>query len=388
MSGSHLLDRYVLCRFALSLGISVIALVLITVIIDLTENIDTFIDFRASAEEILLYYVYHTPYWTVLVLPIAALLGTLFGLTSLARRSEITAMKALGISLYRILLPVLACGLAVSVFAFLLTDRIVPAATYRYNQIRDQITAYSRPDGSRQQVLLQDVDEQLVYARSYDAAGQQAINASYEKRVDDRIVVRANADRMLWHGNHWVMLDGMVWRLPGAASSPQPESGTGPGEDASPAGALADRWNGSRLAATTFDSLHLSTLTLLPEDLSRLQKKPEEMSYTELRRYIQRTVANGEDATRHRVDLYLKISFPLTCFIIVVLGAPLGANARRAGMANSFGVGIGVCFVFYSCVKAGQALGWNQVISPWAGAWAANVLFGVLSLVLLWRAHK
>ena len=88
------------------------------------------------------------------------------------------------------------------------------------------------------------------------------------------------------------------------------------------------------------------------------------------------------------MDLHLKISFPLTSFIIIVLGATLGAAARRAGLANCFGLGGLICFAYYSCVKAGQALGWNQLLAPWLGAWIANLLFAALALVLLWRAHK
>ncbi|MFH1571814.1 MAG: LptF/LptG family permease, partial [Gemmatimonadota bacterium] len=94
------------------------------------------------------------------------------------------------------------------------------------------------------------------------------------------------------------------------------------------------------------------------------------------------------DVTRDLVDLHLKVAFPLTCFVILLLGAPVAAGTRRSGRANTFGVGVLVCFVFYSCVKAGQALGWNGLLEPWLGAWAANLLFGALGLVLLWRAHK
>ena len=73
-----LLDRYLLSRFAIALTLSIVGLLLIAIVVDLTENIDTFIDHQASISQILLYYVYHTPYWVILTLPIAALMGTLF----------------------------------------------------------------------------------------------------------------------------------------------------------------------------------------------------------------------------------------------------------------------------------------------------------------------
>ena len=51
-------------------------------------------------------------------------------------------------------------------------------------------------------------------------------------------------------------------------------------------------------------------------------------------------------------------------------------------------LGVLLCFTFYSCVKAGQALGWNQILTPWLGAWIANLAFAGVALVLMWKSHK
>lgn len=355
----RLLDRYLLSRFVVALSLSIIGLLLIAIVVDLTENIDTFIDHQASATQILLYYIYHTPYWVILTLPIAALMGTLFSLTGLARRNEITAMKAAGISLYRVLAPLLVFAALFSGLAFVFADRILPAATFLYNNVRDEIRSYSRSDGSRRQVLLQDVDGQYIFARSYDARRRKAHEILWERHVDYRIAERIVADRLEWRNQEWVLFEGRRYRFSQTGSK-----------------------------TSLFDTLSLRQLTLGPADLERQQKKPEEMDFAELKTYISRARANGEDVTRQLVDLHLKISFPVTCFIVVLLGAPLGANTRRTGLANSFGVGLLVCFAFYSCVKMGQALGWNQILTPMLGAWFANILFGCISLVLVWRAHK
>ena len=354
----RLLDIYLLRRYAVSMALSVTALWGVAVIVDLIENIDTFIDHDARLLQIARYYLYRSPYWIILTLPISSLLGTLFCLTELAGHSEVTAAKAAGISLYRLLLPVLAFAAVYSGLAFLFTDLVIPTATYRYNSVRDDIRSYSRADGSRRQVLLQDRGGQFLFARSYDHGRKRAHQVLYERRIEGVAAERAIGRRLEWLGDGWILLQGHHYDLVEGSFQIAP-----------------------------FDTLRLTTIGLQPEDLARQQKKPEEMNYRELQAHIERTLANGEDATRHRVDLYLKISFPLTCFVIALLGAPLTANARHASRANSFGVGILICFVFYSCVKAGQAMGWNEIIAPWLGAWLANICFGVLSLVLLKRAH-
>jgi len=358
----NLLDRYVLRRHLYCLALSGIALWSIAIVVDLIENIDTFIDHEASLSQIARYYFYRSPYWIVLTLPITTLLGTLFSLTGLARRSEITAAKAAGISLHRLLAPLYLFGLLFAGVAFLFTDLIVPQATFRYNSTRDEIRSYRRSDGSRRQVLLQDVKGQFIFARSYDHARLRAHDVTWKRTLGQQTRERAVARQLYWQeseeGAKWWLRDGHYHSL-----------------------------DGDQAVTTPFDSLALSQLTLLPADFARQQRKPEEMDYGQLDRYIERARANGEDVTRHLVDLHLKVSFPVTCVVIFCLGAPLASNARRSGRANAFGLGVLICFVFYSCVKAGQAMGWNGILGPWQGAWLANVVFGVIGLILLRRTH-
>ena len=359
------LDRYVLRRHVGSLAMSAVAMWLVTVVIDLTENIDTFIDHEASFRQILRYYVFRSPYCILLALPITTLLGTLFSLGGLARRSEIIAAKAAGVSLHRLLMPLYGFSILMTLGAVWFTDFVVPGATYRYNAARDEIRSYSRTDGSRRQVLLQDVAGQFVFARSYDHQRRRAHEITWERTRGSHTIERATARVALWRPNfeaqdsgRWMLLDGHYHLLDQA-----------------------------ELQVAAFDSMALTHLTLTPKDFSRQQKAPEEMNYAELSSYIQRARANGEDVARNLVDLHLKISFPFTCIVVFLLGAPLGAATGRNGRASSFGLGVLICFVFYGSVKAGQALGWNGFLAPWLGAWLVMLIFGTIGLVFLRRAH-
>ena len=356
------LDCYIVRRLALCLGLAVVCLILISVVIDLTENIDTFIDFSARPQQIALYYLYRLPYWAILTLPIAALLGSLFALTSFARYSEIAAMKALGISLARILMPVFVCATVLSTLAFLFTDYVVPQATLQHNRIDREIRSQQRSDGSRRQVLLRDSDGQLIFARSYDAIQQRANEVSWERLREGVPTERIVAQHIQWEDSLWIAHNGRHYAFSNHENHEQAE--------------------------TSFNSFRLESISLKPSDFSRQHKDPDEMNYAELKAFIDRAIQRGEDVTRQRVNLHLKVSFPLACFIIITLGATLGANTRSTGMANSFGLGVLICFTYYSSLKAGQALGWNEVIAPWLGAWIANILFTLLASALIWRAHK
>ena len=354
------LDRYVLRRHLGSLAMAALGLWLVACIIDLIENIDTFIDHDAALLQILRYYVYRTPYWMLLTLPVTVLLGTLFSLGGLARRSEIVAAKAAGISLHRLLAPLHVFSFVLAGLALWFMDDVIPAATFHYNEVRDEIRSYSRADGSRRQVLLADVQGQFIFARSYDHRRQRAHEVSWERVDGSHTLERATARVAAWRPERgrWVLLDGQFHVL-----------------------------GGDVLQVAPFDSLDLPLLTLLPEDFAEQQRDPEEMDYAGLSAYIRRARGNGEDVTRHLVDLQMKLAFPFTAVVIFLLGAPLGAAARRTGRATAFGWGVLLCFLFYGSVKAGQAMGWNQVLSPWLGAWLAILVYGAVGLLLLRRAH-
>ncbi len=355
-----LLDRYLLRRFLACLGLSAAGMWGLAAVVDLTENIDTFIDHRASLSQVGRYYLYRSPYWILLTLPVTTLLATLFCLSSLARRSEITAAKAAGIGLHRFLAPLYAFSVVIAGATLLFTDLVVPPATWHYNSTRDEIRSYRRSDGSRRQVLLQDVGGQLLFARSYDHRRRRAEDVTWEHTRGSRTLERATGRSASWRpgDSRWMMHEGHRQLFE--------ESGA---------------------VAAFFDSLALTRLTLQPEDLARQQREPEEMDFTELAGYVRRARANGEDVTRLLVDLHLKISFPFTCLVILLLAAPLGAGARRGGGGRHFGLGVLICFAFYGSVKAGQALGWNEILAPWLGAWLANLVYGALAVLLLRRTH-
>ena len=190
MAPVRLLDAYLLRRYIHSLSLSILGLLLIAVVVDLTENIDTFIDHDARPGQVLYYYLYHTPYWIILTLPVATLLGTPLrpfrhGPAQRNHGNEIRGHQPLQAAPSHLRLRP-----GFGALAFLFTDRIVPAATYRCNTVRDEIRSQSRNDGSRRQVLLQDVDGQLIFAGSYDAGTRQGRDILWERHRDSRVSER------------------------------------------------------------------------------------------------------------------------------------------------------------------------------------------------------
>jgi lipopolysaccharide export system permease protein len=117
------------------------------------------------------------------------------------------------------------------------------------------------------------------------------------------------------------------------------------------------RFDGEQETATRFDTLAMPELSFTPKVLTKVQKDPEEMSYGELQKFIDEIARNGGNPERWLVDLYLKISFPLANFIIVLFGAPLAAGKARSGSAFGVAMSLIVCFLYFGTVKTAQSLG-------------------------------
>ncbi|MDW7681345.1 MAG: LptF/LptG family permease, partial [bacterium] len=135
------------------------------------------------------------------------------------------------------------------------------------------------------------------------------------------------------------------------------------------------------------DSLVFKTLVFKPNDIARVQKKAEEMSYWELNKFIQEIRRTGGKADRWLVELHLKIAFPFANLIIILFGASLASRKTRSGTAVSFGVSLFICFLYFGFIKVGQSLGHNGSLHPLLAAWIGNIVFGSGGLYLLLKSN-
>ena len=161
-----LTDKYILGRFLKILGTSLAAFILVVIVVDVIENIDKFIDHDAPFKVIVLYYIYYIPFIIILALPVATLLSTMFSIGSLARYHELEVMKATGISLYRLALPILTAGFIISITAIIFSDFVMVPANYKKNVLKKEQIEKRIPRGSgvRKNVIKSGKDGWIVCA--------------------------------------------------------------------------------------------------------------------------------------------------------------------------------------------------------------------------------
>jgi lipopolysaccharide export system permease protein len=348
------MDAYTLRRLLKPLGLIVAVFTGIFIIVDLFDNAHSFIDNQAPIGAVVGYYIYYLPLIVVLTSPIAMLLATLLAVGGLARRNEIMALKGSGVSLYRILTPVLALAVAVSLANVLIGELILPDATRHRLRIKQTSITRRASDTLVSEPLFVTPDGTMFIARRLNTTTNTLEDVTVE-RFDRQFVptIRVDATSAVWEKGTWVFYDGTR---------------------------RVFSQNGDQV--TSFERLDSGDTEPNPDELGVRKLEPDEMPYRELRSYILKLRASGRDPRRLAVQLQLKIAFPFVTIIMTLLGGALAAGARRSGFALAFTAALAVSFFYYGVIQVGQVLGRQGMLVPWLAAWISNFLFAGVGAAL------
>lgn len=358
-----ILDRYLSREFLKALFFSLIAFVLIFILVDVFEKIDIFIDARAPYPLVVLFYIYQVPFITILTLPVAMLLASMATISQMSRHHEIVAMKAAGLSIYRIFAPLLILGFLISLSVMIIGETVVPYTNQKKGNLeRIQIKRQNvQEPGFRYNLLYDGTKGRQYFIKKYDITKETMDSVSiFQVNQQNRILQRIDAAKGIWTGRSWLLESVIIRRF---------------------------QQDGTEIS----DSLLKYKLTDADENPTSFTKRellPDEMGFVELRQYIDRLKRSGGNVQQSIVDLYLKISFPFANFIILLFGLPLLSNSRKSSATSGFALSLLICFVFWGLLQTGRALGHSATLSPVLAAWLPNIIFGVIGAFLLYRAPK
>jgi lipopolysaccharide export system permease protein len=356
-----ILDRYVLREFANYLVLGLTGFIVIFMVVDIFEKIDVFLDHRAPTALIARFYLYRAPEVVVQVLPVALLLATFLALGQLNKFGELTAMRASGLSLIRLLTPVFGVAAAAALLALLLSEVVVPAANRERDRIYDeQIQRLHRDEVTeRADVTYLGQGGRIFYMRLYLVKESRMHEVTLQEFRHGDLTRRIDAAEATWNGGRWIFSSGV----------------------------LRTFTNGTEVASP-FDRLAVNGIAERPEDFSKQSRKPDEMNFFELRSYVDKLRSSGARVANYLVDLHLKLAFPLINFIVVMIGAAIATRLRMQGAALGFGLSVAISFIYYAFMRTGQALGHNGALPPYLAAWLGDIVFGTVGLVMMGNAQR
>ena len=307
------------------------------------------------------YLWFRVPEFTSYILPVAALTTALIALGLLAKFNETTAMKACGISLYRVVLPVLFLGFATSLAAFALQERILPRANRKAEETWDRINEIpprSYSFANRHWVLGREQDRIFHYDFFDPVAGRFSRFAIYD--IDGQswnLRGRSSADEALFDGADLVLSRGWERTFPSAGAPGRFET--------------RRSWRLERgEPRTTF-----------VKDV----EEPGQMTYSELRRYTDDASRAGFETTRLKVDLATKLSFPLAGLIMTLIAVPFAFAMGRRGTLVGIGLSLAIAMVYWGAIGVFRSLGYVGFLGPFLAAWGPDLLFGLAGTGFLLR---
>jgi LPS export ABC transporter permease LptG/LPS export ABC transporter permease LptF len=357
-----ILDDYVLRDFTLYLAMIVAAFLMLLLVFTLFELLSDILRNQVSPLTVGEYLLNVVPYFLYNTTPLSMLLAVLVTFGLLQKSNEITAIKATGISLYRIIVPVLIASTLVAGVLFLSDQLYLPYTNKRQDALRNRIKGkpaqtYLRPD--RKWIFGQNSD--IYYYQFFDP-DRDVFGGVTVFQFDPhtfQITHRITADRAHWSDSmgKWVYEQGWERSLSGAAIENYRK----------------------------FDVATYPELAEAPAYFKKEIKQSSEMSYEELRRYIHDLEQSGFDVVRLRVQLQKKIAYPLITLVMAILAIPFALSAGKrsavAGIATAIGIGV----VYWTISGLFEAMGNLSQLPPALAAWSPDLVFGFIGGYLILR---
>jgi LPS export ABC transporter permease LptG len=313
---------------------------------------------KASIEIIVAYYINLFPQLIMDVMPLALMISVLILLTVLERQQELTAFKAGGISLYRVVVPILLIASVVAGAMWVLSESVVPTSNREAKRLLDRIkgreTARAYSAGGRQWLLSRD-DQSFYSFLQFDESDTSMVRFT-KLTVDETMNLRFHlfADRVRYDNGSWIAQSGWFRRIE-PDGSVEFEMISGP--------------------------LELG-ISETPDYFAHERRRPKEMTVTELREHIQELRASGHQPHRLVVHWHQKFAYPLSAFLMVFLALPFGLNrgGRRVTTMQGIALALILGIAYSVAVAFFEKLGEAEVLPAVIGAWAPAILASLFAI--------
>jgi LPS export ABC transporter permease LptF/LPS export ABC transporter permease LptG len=355
-----ILDDYVLRDFGMNLAMVLAAFLVLLLVFTLFELLGDVLRNQISPLVVGEYLLNVSPYFIYNITPLSILLAVLITLGVMQRSHEITAIKTTGISIYRIIMPLLAAAAMLAIGLFFADQFYLPHANKRQDALRNLIKGkpaqtYLNPDRKWIFGLHSDIYYYQLFDSDRDQFGRLAVfqfdPATFQ------LTKRIYADRAHWEDSlgRWVCTQGWERDLRGPAIENY----------------------------RTFDVATFPVVNEPPTYFKKEVKQSSEMNYQELRRYIHDLQQSGFDVVRLRVQLEKKFAFPIITLVMAVLAIPFALSTGRRGAVTGVAVAVGIAVVYWTVAGLFEAMGNISQLPPVLAAWSPDLIFALVGGYLI-----
>jgi LPS export ABC transporter permease LptG/LPS export ABC transporter permease LptF len=363
----RILDEYVVREFLSTFFLVLAGFVMLMLVFTFFELVGDILRNRIPPSTVGEYLINLTPSMLYQIAPLAVLIAVLVTFGVLNRNSELIAMKATGISLYRLVIPIVSIAAILAVSLFLFDEFYLPQANRKQEALRSIIKG--RPPQTflhpEQKWIFgqQHAGEpsRIFYYQFYDPDRNEFANLSLFEFDPSTFELsrRIFAARVFWDAKAgtWRFQNGWMRNIEGPKVTDYRE-----------------------FKQTSFAEIHEE-----PEYFKKENKQAQEMNFGQLDRYIGDLRQSGFDTMRLRVALWHKLAYPLIAIVMAVLAIPFALSMGRRGSLTGIAVAIGVALAYFVADGFFGALGNVNDLPAALAAWSPDIIFGLTGGYLLLR---
>ncbi len=361
-----ILDWYILKKFLVTFVFTILALTVISVVIDSSEKADDFVKSGLSTAQIITkYYIGFVPFIISMIFPLMVFIAVIYFTSKMAGRAEIVAILANGIRFNRFLRPYIVGGVFLGLFLWYCNMYVFPRGNgirseFQINYI-DKNSSYYAGQGLNNTFYLKSDSNTYLAIRYYDTATKISTGFFLQKIKGNKVYYNLRSNYIRWDTTQ------RTWKLENA---------------------IERKIDGVHETTTNIPSMNLK-LNITPKDLRRDEYLKDKLTSPELKEFIHEEEMRGtEGLNTYKVEYYRRMATPFSVLILTLLGAVVSSRKTRGGSGLHLAFGIVAAAVFVVMDRFSVVFSSKGNLPPVIAAWLPNITFIIVTYLVYKRAPK
>ena len=356
-----ILDFYIIRKFLATFFTAISLIIVIVVVVDVSENIQDFLDSEAPVKEIITgYYLNFIPYFVNLFSPLFTFIAVIYFTSKLSGNTEIVAMLNAGMSFYRLLVPYIISAVMIGILSFYLSNFLIPTTSRNLMEFKEKyVSRQIRSKQSDNHIKL--APNTYAYVHYWDNVNLRGHDFWYERLGSDGIKYKISSQTITWDStkSNWRLSDYVKRSINGLDE--KIESGT------------------------VMDTV----LNLDPSDFVWVKNGVDLMNYSEIRKFIAEEKEKGSDIVKaYEVEKHRRIAFPFSTIILTIVGVSVSSRKTRQGIGFHLLVGLAISFSFILLMQVTQVFAIFGGVPVVLSIWIPNILYSLLCIGLILTTPK
>lgn len=362
----RILRDYVLKEFFHSFFLTVVVFTFVFLVGNIITLANYIINKGVEALSVFKLFIYLIPWLLSFTLPIAVLTASILSFGRLSADGELIAMRASGISLYRVSMPIIMVGVLLSFFAFFLNDQVSPNASFASRRVIKEIGIRSPAAALEEGTFIRGFENYIIFIHEINGNNLRNIRIyqPQENRPTRTIIAK--------HGEFISVPEKGIVKLKladGTSEEPDPNDPV-------------------KFYKLNFKTYYMTLNIQEKRSPKKLEKKAREMSIKEIKTELKKLGHGGIEPEPLLSEFHKKFAMSFSAFVFVLIGIPLAIKTHRGEKTISLGISLGLLVIYWVLLAGGTAFALRGKLSPWFAIWLPNIVIGSAGLFLFYKIHK